>query len=127
MIIAKIGISISLILAIGPNFNAFRISFFELFTGSDSISNFQNFILSSVSMIISTLISVLFSDILTYISLLGGLIAVIITILIPGCLYVKSNDYNLSHWKNICAIVLIIILSTIGFVSDIQTIQFYLH
>ena len=126
MIIAKIGISISLILAIGPNFNSFRISFVELFTSSDSISNCENFLLSSISMIISTLISVLFRDILTYISLLGGLIAVIISILIPGCLYVKSNNYNLSHWKNIFAIVLIIILSTIGFVSAIQTILFTL-
>ena len=29
--------------------------------------------------------------------------------------------------KNILVTLLIIILSTIGFVSDIQTIQFYLH
>ena len=127
MIIAKIGIAISLTLAIGPNFNSFRISFYEFFGDSNSISNFQNFLLSSITMLISTLISVLFRDILTYISLLGGLIAVIICILIPGCLYVKSNDYNLSYWKNIFAIFLIIILSTIGFVSAIQTILFTLE
>ena len=127
MIIAKIGIAISLTLAIGPNFNSFRISFYEFFGDSNSISNFQNFLLSSITMLISTLISVLFRDILTYISLLGGLIAVIICILIPGCLYVKSNDYNLSHWKNIFAIFLIIILSTIGFISAIQTILFTLE
>ena len=29
--------------------------------------------------------------------------------------------------KNILVTLLIIILSTIGFVSDIQTVQFYLH
>ena len=50
-------------------------------------------------MLISNLISVLFREFLTYISLLGGLIAGIISILIPGLLYVKSNDYNFSHWK----------------------------
>jgi hypothetical protein len=37
-------------------------------------------------MLISNLISVLFREFLTYISLLGGLIAGIISILIPGLL-----------------------------------------
>ena len=39
MIIAKIGIAISLTLAIGPNFNSFRISFYEFFGDSNLISN----------------------------------------------------------------------------------------
>ena len=124
MIIAKIGIAISLLLSIGPNYNSFRISFCGFFKGEESISNLQNFLLTSITIFLSTLISVLFRDILTYISLLGGLIAVIISILIPGCLYVKSNEYSLSHWKNICSIVLIIFLTTIGFVAAIQTIIF---
>ncbi len=124
MIIAKIGIAISLLLSIGPNYNSFRISFCGFFKGEESISNLQNFLLTSITIFLSTLISVLFRDILTYISLLGGLIAVIISILIPGCLYVKSNEYSLSHWKNICSIFLIIFLTTIGFVAAIQTIIF---
>ena len=86
MIITKIGIAISLILAIGPNFNSFRISFYEFFGDSNLISNSQNFLLSSITMLISNLISVLFREFLTYISLLGGLIAGIISILIPGLL-----------------------------------------
>ena len=84
MIITKIGIAISLILAIGPNFNSFRIFFMNFLV--ILTSNSQNFLLSSITMLISNLISVLFREFLTYISLLGGLIAGIISILIPGLL-----------------------------------------
>jgi hypothetical protein len=39
-----------------------------------------------------------------------------------GILYVKTNEYSIKHWKNVASIILISILTIIGFTSGIVTI-----
>jgi len=39
-----------------------------------------------------------------------------------GLLYVKSNDYDRYHWKNVLTIVLMVFLCAIGIMAGVMTI-----
>jgi len=85
-------------------------------------------------MYISCLISILYQNISDYISLLGSFNAVIIGFILPGkinfiyvitllgLIYIKANKLPLSHSKNVVTIIIISILTAIGFSSGILTI-----
>lgn len=124
MTIGKMAICFNLILSTPPNYNAFRLSFFELFFKTNEIDNRRNYILTIPTLLIAGAVGASYSQIVSYISLLGGFCSVIISFLMPGLLYVKNNGHPLSHWKNIGAIALVVILCSIGFLSGIQTIIF---
>ena len=124
MSIARIGIVISLIMNTPPNYNSFRISFFEVFFKTNVIDNKKNCLVTIITLFITTSIAIMYKDILTYISLLGGFCSVIIAFLIPGLIYVKTNDFSFSHYKNILSLILIISLCTIGWTAGIQSLIF---
>lgn len=73
-------------------------------------------------MVFSCLIGVLYDKISAYISILGGFCSVIIAFLIPGLIYIKNNDYPITHYKNILSILLVSILSIIGFTAGVISI-----
>ncbi len=73
-------------------------------------------------MLIACLVGVLYDQISAYISILGGFCSVIIAFLIPGLIYIKNNDYPIMHYKNILSIILISILSVIGFTAGVISI-----
>ena len=43
--------------------------------------------------------------------------------LIPGLIYIKSNDYSITHWKNVTTIILISLFSLICLISAIFTVK----
>jgi len=73
-------------------------------------------------LVFSCLIGVLYDKISAYISILGGFCSVIIAFLIPGLIYIKNNDYPITHYKNILSILLVSILSIIGFTAGVISI-----
>ena len=124
MIVAKLSICVCLSMAIPPNYNSFRISFMTLFFGTSEISDKTNYILTLSVIGFSTFIGAVYNDILKFISLLGGFIGVVIAFLMPGLLYIKNNQYNLTNCRNICSLLFICSLCTIGFIAGIETILF---
>jgi amino acid permease len=124
MIVAKLSICVCLSMAIPPNYNSFRISFMTLFFGTSEISDKTNYILTISVIGISTFIGAVYNDILKFISLLGGFIGVVIAFLMPGLLYIKNNQYDLTNFRNICSLLFICSLCTIGFIAGIETILF---
>ena len=74
------------------------------------------------TLLISCLIGVLFGDIGAYISILGGFCSVIQVFLVPVLIYIKSNDYPITHWKNVISIILVICLSGIGYTAGVISI-----
>lgn len=74
------------------------------------------------TLLLSCLIGVLFGDIGAYISILGGFCSVIQVFFVPVLIYIKSNDYPIHHWKNIVCIILVIILSGIGYTAGVLSI-----
>jgi hypothetical protein len=80
---------------------------------------------------VSCFIGVMYANIEDYISLMGSFCAVIISFLIPGkylkftflgMLYIKSNDYPISHYKNVLTIIIVGFLCLLGFTSGFLTI-----
>ena len=74
------------------------------------------------TILISTLLGAIFNDILQYINLLGGFLSVIIQFLMPILLYIKNNEYKLSHWKNILYIIFVIFLCSVGWTAGMETV-----
>ena len=124
MSLARAGIAISLILNTPPNYNSFRISFFEVFFKTNVIDNKKNFFVTVTTLVCCTSIAIVYKDILTYISLLGGFCSVIIAFLIPGLIYVKTNEFKLSHYKNVLSLMLVVLLCTIGWTAGMQSLIF---
>ena len=124
MTIGKIGMCFNLILSTPANYNAFRISFFEVVWGEDKIGDCKNYAVTIPILLITTVTGALYSDIIAYITLLGGFCSVIITFLFPGLLYVKNNEHPLTHRKNVLIIIAITLLCSIGFIAGINTILF---
>ena len=73
-------------------------------------------------MVFSCIISIIHYKIITYITILGGFFSVIIAFLMPGLLYIKNNNYPITYWKNICTLILILILTIVGFTAGIMAI-----
>ena len=124
MTIGRIFFILTLFTKIPANYNALRVSFLSMI-GKDpkNFSNLINGILTIPTLAITTFICVMYQSVTDYISLVGSFCAVIISFLIPGLMYVRGNDYPRYHYINIITIVIVGILSLVGFTSGIFTIM----
>ena len=86
-------------------------------------SNVSNAIITVSILGVSTFVAVMYQSITDYISLLGSFCSVIISFMIPGIIYVKGNEYQRYHIKNIITIIFVGVLSGIGFLSGAFTIM----
>ena len=126
MIIGQICFIFTLIAKICANYNALRICIINLFNKNKSknqISNKINLILTTCCLFMTTLISIIFQSISSYISLIGGFCSVIISILIPGFIYIKGIQESKINNKTIFSGMIIIILTSMGFINGILTIK----
>ena len=122
MILAKFAISISLIMSIAPNYNSFRISFIEFFFQTNEINDSFNYGVTIPTLLFSTFLGAVFNDILQYINLLGGFLSVIIQFLMPILIYIRNNEYELTHWKNLFSLIFVICLCSIGWTAGMETV-----
>ena len=126
MIIGQICFIFTLIAKICANYNALRsclINLFGLNKSQNQISNTTNFIMTEIFLIISTFIAIVFQSISSYISLIGGFCSVIISVLIPGLIYIKGLNKSEINKKNIIAGFIVIILTLMGFTNGFLTIK----
>ena len=122
MILAKFAIAISLTMSIAPNYNSFRISFIEFFFKTNEITDSLNYGLTIPTLLITTLVGAIFNEILQYITLLGGFLSVIIQFLMPILIYIRNNEYELTHWKNLFSLIFVICLCSIGWTAGMETV-----
>ena len=123
MTIAKIALALDLFLCLPANYAYFRCSFFIFFFKTDQIDIKRNLLVTIPILLISTLIGALYKDILSYISLFGGFCSSIICYLIPGALMVVTSGESVTSSKNIIRMIVIIFLTTMGFMGGVQTIR----
>jgi len=124
ILIAKIGVIFNLFFSTPANYAGFRLSFFELVWGNANITNKKNFIVTLVVFSVIVTIGALYDKILDYIELLGGFCSVIYCILIPGLIYVKSENIKKSKIVKYLTLFIIFLLLIIGYTSGILTILF---
>ena len=126
MIIGQICFIFTLIAKICANYNALRsclINLLKLNTYEGQITNTANFILTEICLIISTFVAVIFQSISSYISLIGGFCSIIISVLIPGLIYIKGLNQSKINKKNIIACLVVLILTTMGFTNGVLTLK----
>ena len=126
MIIGQICFIFTLIAKICANYNALRsclINLLGLNKSQNQISNTTNFLMTEGCLIISTLIAVIFQSISSYISLIGGFCSVIISVLIPGLIYIKGLNQSEINKKNIISGIIVVILTLMGFTNGIITLK----
>ena len=146
---AKVGIIFNLFFSTPANYAGLRISLFELIWGNSNITNTKNVIVTIIILSLVVTTGALYDQILEYIELLGGFCSVIYCVLIPGLIYVKNYDKNFrqnknndideenninnndkpkekdcSHCLNILTVIVLIILTLIGYTSGVLTILF---
>ena len=124
MTVGRISFVLTLFTKIPANYNAMRLSILSLLKiDTKNYSNVSNAIITVSILGVSTFVAVMYQSITDYISLLGSFCSVIISFMIPGIIYVKGNEYQRYHIKNIITIIFVGVLSGIGFLSGAFTIM----
>ena len=114
----------TLIAKICANYNGLRTTLL-IMLGYDPIEypNNVNLMITVISLGITTFIAAIFQKISDYISLIGSFCSVFIAVVMPGMIYIKDNDKQISSLKNILAILFVIILSIFGLFTSFCTIR----
>ena len=126
MIIGQVSFIFTLIAKICANYNALRICLINLFglnNSQNQFSNKVNFIVTGCCLMITTFIAVVFQSISSYISLIGGFCSVIISVLIPGLIYIKGLNQSQINKRTIISGFIVIILTLMGFTNGFLTIK----
>ena len=124
MTFGNICFTFTLIAKVSVNYNALRSSILILLNyTTNEYPNSVNYIITSTVLIITTFVAVSFQSISDYISLIGSFCTVILSFFVPGIIYVKGNDYPVTHYKNIITIIFISIILLLGMASGFFTIK----
>ena len=122
MNIAKISIFLELFFLIPSNYNSFRCSLFHMIFGNEDVKIIPNIILTISTLVVSALIGALYSEILNYISLLGGFCCTTYCFSVPGWMMIKSEWNEMSKFKRILTIIGIGLLSIVGYIGGIMSV-----
>ena len=115
---------ITLIAKICVNYNAQRSSILILLKyKTNDFPNSINYIITCIVLAITTIVAVSFQSISDYISLIGSFCTVVISFFVPGMIYIKGNDYPITHYKNIITIIFISLILLLGITSGFFTIK----
>jgi len=104
------------------NFFPFRQAFFTQILKRDTFSDKENYIFTILSIGISCFIAIIFPNIKQVISILGGLIAVQMSFLLPTIIEVKLSKKRWYEWDNLKVILFFGWLIFMGFGSVVITV-----
>ena len=114
----------TLIAKICANYNGLRTTLLiQMDYDPIEYPNNVNFIMTVISLSITTFIAAIFQKISDYISLIGSFCSVFIAIVMPGMIYIKDNGKKLTNLNNILAIIFVVIVSGFGLITSWSTIN----
>ena len=114
----------TLIAKICANYNGLRTTLLiQMDYDPIEYPNNVNFIMTVISLSITTFIASIFQKISDYISLIGSFCSVFIAIVMPGMIYIKDNGKKLTNLNNILAIIFVVIVSGFGLITSWSTIN----
>ena len=124
MTIGQMFFIFTLVTKVSANYNGLRTTLL-IMLNYDPIeySNQVNYIMTAISLAVTTFIAAIFQNISDYISLIGSFCSVFVAVVMPGMIYIKDSDNPLTHIKNIFAILFVIILSIFGLFTSFCTIR----
>ena len=114
----------TLVAKICANYNGLRTTILILMN-YDPIEypNNVNFVMTVISLSITTFIAAIFQKISDYISLIGSFCSVFVAVVMPGMIYIKDNDKSMTSLKNILAMIFVFILALFGLFTSFCTIR----
>ena len=121
--IGKIGFVFTFFTKLPNTYSSLRITLFDKIWGTTEITDMKNYIVTFIVIIVCVTCSILYSDISSYIKIMGGLFSTLVGFLFPSLLIIKSNGKKIYHWENILTFTFFIILTLIGFISSAFTIH----
>lgn len=122
IVIAIIAICLCLVCAFPTYFNPFRQAFFTQTLGRNEFSNKENFFFTFFMVMGTCTISILFPNIKSVISIMGGLLAIQISFFIPTVIYVSLSEKRWYAYDNLSAIIFFGFLCLTGYGSVVVTI-----
>ena len=124
MAIGEICFILTLLAKIGANYNALRSCILILFGyDPDNFSKKVNIIITVSILWLSTFITAVFQSISEYMSLIGSFFIILIAFTFPGLIYIKGNEYKVSNFRNIFAIIFVVFTLVLGLASGFFTIR----
>ena len=122
MSIGRLALVLTIIMKLPSNYNTLRLTLFNIFWGTTTITKKKNIIVTLVVLFLCCTVSIVYSEISGYIKLIGGICSAIVGFLIPSMLYTRTNKYPKWHWKNIMTQFIFGLFTLIGFISAGRTI-----
>ncbi len=89
---------------------------------SEEVKIIPNIILTVSTLVLSAVIGAVYSEILNYISLLGGFCCTTYCFFIPGWLMIKSEWEEMSKLRRVLTIIGIGMLTILGFIGGVMSI-----
>ena len=124
MTIGQMFFIFTLITKISANYNGLRTTLL-IMLDYDPIEypNKVNYIMTSISLAITTFIASTFQKISDYISLIGSFCSVFIAVVMPGMIYIKDNGKKITSLNNILAMIFVVVVSGFGLLTSYSTIN----
>jgi amino acid permease len=115
----------TLVTKIGANYNGFRSTILNVFRYDiNNYPNFINFIITFLTLFVTTFIAAYFKkSIADYMDLSATFCSIIVVIIMPGMIYIKSNDYPIYHAKNMFMLIFMLVVSSIGLCTIVCTLK----
>lgn len=112
----------TLVAAFPCNYHPFRQAFFSQLIGRDEFSDKENYIFTALIIGITCFISIIFPNIKQVISILGGLVAVQSSYMLPCLIQVKLSKKRWFETENLMPILFFGTLLFLGFGSVVITV-----
>ena len=124
MSIGKLGFVFTFFTKLPNTYASLSITLFDKFFGTTEITNFKNYIVTFIVIMICVTSSILYNDISSYIKIMGGIFSTLVGFLFPAFLIVRANRRKRYHWKNILTVAFYSLLTLIGFTSSGFTVYY---
>ena len=85
--------------------------------------NSINLLLTIIILPATTFVAAMFQNIADYISLNGSFYGLFIAVIMPGIIYIKTNNHSIFHIKNLLAMIFILALCSIGALTIYFTLK----
>ena len=116
--------SITLSTKISASYNCFRALILNIMKyDPTNYPNRINFILTIVTLSSTTFVAAMFQNISDYISLISSFYGLIIGVIMPGIIFIKTNNYSIFHIKNLLTLIFILTLCSIGALTIFFTLK----
>ena len=123
MTIGKMGFFLTITIAYIVNYICCKISLINITCDHpDQFTNKMNIIITLITITLTTSIGCLYSNVVDYLSFLGGFLAVVLAYLIPTMLHVKVTHWPKTSLKVVIPIITTAIMVIIGWTGAIMVI-----